>query len=47
MKIWGKNLFKIDNSTTSLLSKALSNFYNSFSKLRSFSIKFAKLEGDL
>jgi len=41
------NLFKIYNSTISSLSKALSNFSNSFSKLRLVSIKSSKLEGDL
>ncbi len=46
MEIWGKNI-QIYNSTTLSLSKALSNSSNSSSKLRSLSIKCAKLEGDL
>jgi hypothetical protein len=46
MEIWGKKLFKTYNSTTSSLSKAPSNSSNFSSKLRSLSIKFAKLKGD-
>jgi hypothetical protein len=47
MEIWGKNLFETYNSMTSSLSKAFLNSFNSSSKLRSLSIKFAILEGDL
>jgi hypothetical protein len=45
MEIWKTSLFKIYNSTTLSLSKALSNYFNFSSKLRSLSIKFVKLEG--
>ncbi len=44
---FGKKLFKIYNFATLSFSKAFSNSSDSSSKLRSFSIKFVKLEGDL
>jgi len=47
MKTCKINLFKIYNSTIWYVSKALSNFSNSFSKLRLVSIKSTKLERDL
>ncbi len=42
-----KKKFKFYNSTISSFSKAPSNSSNSSSELKSFSIKFAKLKGDL